>query len=226
MNFNQTEFIRQRPNMTPQQIVEEAARLGQTIRVNFVWTVRSKDRKDRKAAQGTQESNETTFNKSEFIRQRPNLSASEISTQAEALGQEIPPQMVWSIRSADKKKSTEASPAPAKSKPKKVAKKRVAKPVQVVAKPRVAAKPMVKKATKKVAKKATKKVAKKAATKVAKKAATKPIVHKPEVVRAVPRVTATQVTNGHKVTVVVFDPRDAKGVKAANRAIREAVSHA
>lgn len=215
--FNRTEFIRARPNMKPMDIVEEAAKLGQTIRVNLIWNTRSKDRtaagEVKKVSKKASKKNaapvvqpvgaevEASFNKSEFIRKRPNKSAADISTEAEALGQEIPPQMVWSIRSADKKKAVESAPA-----------KRVAK--------KASAKPVVVKATK--ARRVAKKVAKKAAKKVS------PVSMRPTKVPMVVsgQTAIAQTRNGNKVTLVVFDPRDPKAVKAATAAMREAVTHA
>jgi hypothetical protein len=215
--FNKTEFIRARPNMQPMDIVEEASKLGHLIKVNLIWNTRSKDRKatgaeatGKKASkkakkvttqvvQATEVAAESTFNKSDFIRKRPNKSAADISTEAEALGQDIPPQMVWSIRSADKKKVSEAAP------PKRVAKKVVAK-----------------KAAKKVVAKSApaRKVAKKTAKRVA------PVSMQPTKVPMTGSSAFAQTRNGNKVTLVVFDPRDPKAVKAATAAMREAVANA
>jgi hypothetical protein len=205
--FNKTEFIRARPNMQPMDIVEEAAKLGHLIKVNLIWNTRSKDRKatgaettGKKASkkakkvstqvvQDTEVSAEATFNKSDFIRKRPNKSAADISTEAEALGQDIPPQMVWSIRSADKKKKVAAADPP----------KRVAKRV-----------------AKKVAK--ARKVSKPTAKRVS------PVSMQPTKVPMTGSSAFAQTRNGNKVTLVVFDPRDPKAVKAATAAMREAAN--
>lgn len=217
--FNKSQFIRERPNMKPQDIVDEAEKLGQEISLNLIWNTRSKVKKALEAAEikavkkaakkatkkvsvakakatVKKKAADPSFNKSQFIRERPNMSASEISAAAEKQGQEISPGMVWSIRSADKKK---ASGVPAH-------------------------KAVAKAHSKKVAKKASKKVAKKVAKK-----ASKLTVHKPQSVATfAPRKDAAVSIgrNGHSVTVVVFDPRDPKAVTAATKAMRTAVAHA
>jgi len=81
----------------------------------------------KKVAAKAKPSADSSFNKSAFIRSRPGKTAGEISAEAEALGQDISPGMVWSIRSADKKKNGGA-PA-ARAKVSKKASKKVSKKV-------------------------------------------------------------------------------------------------
>lgn len=47
---------------------------------------------------------ETKFNKSAFIRSRPNMGVQEIITEAEKIGQVISPGTIWTLRSSDKRK--------------------------------------------------------------------------------------------------------------------------
>ena len=90
----------------------------------------------------------TKFNKSAFIRARPNLKPAEIIAEAEKLGQTISPGTIWTLRSADKRKAegkvvkkTKAASGASK----KVAKK-VAKKAKVAVKKAASAKPFNKSA--------------------------------------------------------------------------------
>jgi uncharacterized protein YfkK (UPF0435 family) len=67
------------------------------------------------------------FNKSKFIRERPNMTPADISAAAEALGQTISPGTVWTLRSSDKRKAAGKATTKGKKAQAKVAKTRVKK---------------------------------------------------------------------------------------------------
>jgi len=60
----------------------------------------------------------TKFNKSKFIRERPDMKVPEIVAEAAKQGQTISPGTVWTLRSSDKRKASKASKKVAKKGPK------------------------------------------------------------------------------------------------------------
>jgi hypothetical protein len=142
----------------------------------------------------------TKFNKSAFIRARPNLKPAEIIAEAEKLGQTISPGTIWTLRSADKRKAEG----------------------KVVKKAKAASG-----ASKKVAKKANKKVAKKAKVAVKKAASAKPF-NKSAFIRKYPKLGAGEViekaaafgqtiTAGMIYTLRSADKRAAEGGGASKK---------
>lgn len=155
VKFNKSSFIRERPNMKVQEIVDEAEKMGQTISPGTIWTLRSSDKRKamtkkvkaaregtpttpkakkstKKVVEGTKKvakkavktSEGKKFNKSAFIRRYPKLSAGDIVFKASELGQEITTGMIYTLRSADKRKE-EPEGRVAKKTTKKAAKKTI-----------------------------------------------------------------------------------------------------
>lgn len=111
----------------------------------------------------------TKFNKSAFIRARPNLKPAEIIAEAEKLGQTISPGTIWTLRSADKRKAEGK-----------------------VVKKAKAASGASKKTAKKASKKTAKVAVKKAKVAVKKAASTKPF-NKSAFIRKYPKLGAGEV---------------------------------
>ena len=198
-SFNKSEFIRKHPNQKAGEIVAAAAALGQTIAKGLVYSIRNTEKKKVAGAVPAKK----VAKKAAKRVSTPVQAKKPIAVDSDFNKSEF-------IRKHPNQTAREIVAAAAAM-------------GQTIAEGLIYSVRSTDKKNAGASAAPAKKTAKKTAKKVAKKTA-KIKIHKPEAVVVAPVSRVAAVANGHRVTVVVYDPRDAQGVKEANKRIREAVA--